>query len=249
MPDRNVAIGLVAITVIVLVLMSGKVGDSSFEFKAATVNPDEAPLFGLQFIDQPPSVVSPGEITTYRVRAVNIGQSGTRNVDSGLYPKEQIESWYGLSINRLFSLAPLSVVEGPNCVLKEENVQTKIVSLEHGQSEQLVFTVKAPSDPCKTYYVHVGMYENCWSPQHPEGYLSSRVAKTPVKLTTKCTTEPTDSGITGTPGTGEKCGSFDFACQGKGVTSWWAGLSTTARYVILGLGILTVILLFFGGGA
>ena len=229
----------------VVIVLAVAVPKSDWTFTAASVNPDVEPQYNLKFIDYP-TTVEPGATFTYQVKIVNTGLSGILMVDSGIYAKQVIEGW-GYPVSTLFAVFPENVAAKNinQCVESETNVQNKMVQLNKGDETIVTYKVTAPTDPCQTYYLHVGSFKKCWEPGDTEGaYRTSKVARTPVKITGTCkTTNATTTTKTTATGakneTGTKSPSTDYLAEAKKA---WNDVGTLGQVVV---GIIIVLVVLF----
>ena len=249
--DKTILIWIVAIIAVLAVAIPKQ----DWSFTAAAADPTTSPYFALKFIDYP-TVVGAGATVTYTVKVVNTGQAGFLQVDSGIYAKGQIESW-GYPVSSLFAIQPASVAvkdQSRNCVESETNVRRKIVELNKGDETIATFTVKAPTDPCGEYYLHVGSFKACYADDPVNGgYLTTKVARTPIKVSGTCaktvtpsttkTAVPSVSGTT-TGVSGTNASASQYASQVKG---FWNDLGTIGKVVAVVIGFIIVLFLVIPG--
>ncbi len=95
----------------------------------------------------------------------NLGDSATRRVWCGIYPRSQVNSWHGGS--NLFSI----VREIPNCQAGESNIDTRSINFANNEKKVITFRVKAPEVDDTEYSlfgIHCQIDERCWSSQTPD---------------------------------------------------------------------------------
>lgn len=245
MANKN-ALGFWIVAIIIVLAIA--IPKADWSFTAASANPDTEPYYALKFVEYPTSV-DPGATMTYTVKIVNTGVTGFLQVDSGIYEKEQIESW-GYPVTSLFAFQSPSIAvkdQKRNCVETEQNVQRKIVELASGDDTLATFTVKTPTDPCGEYYLHVGSFRACYADDPINGgYLTARVARTHIKIVGKCEKPSTATPVTTVSKTaGINASSKDYLAEAKNA---WNDLGTISKIVVAIIGVIVVLFLVIPKG-
>lgn len=94
--------------------------------------------------------------------------SVTKYLECGIYDKSLVGGWY----SNILSVIGSWEKNVPNCIVGEQNVQTKKLTWSAGESHNIVFEVIAPMNLKYDYVIHCGDYYYCFKDNPDTGQTS-----------------------------------------------------------------------------
>lgn len=153
------------------------------------------------------------EITHIKLGISNYGDDGTMRIECGIYKRSTVNGWYGKDVYSLSILTPAL-----NCQEYETNVKTWILTLNKGESKELVFDVKSPvvkglSGYSEDYGVHCQTYIRCWQPGVDIGRTDYDVLPVRIRKSEIYSPETCSDGIKNQDETDTDCGGVCKGCK------------------------------------